>query len=572
MFILSSLISLIIPLAVIGAVVYAITSGRKRDDPKPASPGGPVSIRRLFQYLLLLAALVVAGSGVAGLLGRVISDAAARRGSELAAPLALTVVGVPVLWLLGRWIWQQLNTDPVERQSVGWGLYLTVTLVGSLITTVSLAFGIASEFIRGDGYDGTMLAPFIVAAGIWAAHWWAWRRIPPTVLTDGHLMAGAAIGLGSMAGGAGFIVNTAVDRAFASARGIDANRFFGEDLSMALVALGIGAAVWTWHWLLNGLASERTTLWHAYVILVGILGGLVAAVIGAGSTLFFTLQWLFGNPDASSAAAHFQDTAPALAAAVVGTGVWLYHRAVLGFNAARERTDIDRIYDYLVSGVALFTVAGALATLIIAVFDVFGTSDVVAGGESSIDIVLAAITLLIVGAPIWAVAWRRAQAAVASDGADEITSTPRRVYLFGVFGIGAAVAFGALIRLVFVLFEAILGERSGGPLVDDLSIPVALLATTGVLAAYHWSIYRAERTVEEPEQWRDVTLVWAGNGDAREIEKRSHVRLSVMQRVDLEGSTPATDDIIAAIDAASGESLLVVAGPEGVTVVPVKPR
>jgi hypothetical protein len=417
-----------------------------------------------------------------------------------------------------------------------------------------------------------LVAPFVVASGLWAAHWWAWRRVQPKVLTDGHVMAGATIGLGAMAGGGGFIVSSAVERGFEAARGIDVNRFFGDDLSMALVAVGIGVIVWTWHWILNGLAAERTTLWHAYVILVGVLGGLVAAVIGVATTLFFTLQWWFGNPDASSAAAHFQSIAPAFAAGVVGTAVWFYHRAVLGFDATRERTDIDRVYDYLVSGVALFTVAGALTTLIVALFDVFGTDDVIGGGSSGVDIVLAAITMLIVGGPIWAVAWRRAQAAVASDAAEEITSPPRRVYLFGVFGIGGVVAFGALIRLVFVLFEALLGERSGGPLVDDLSVPVALLATTGVLAAYHWTIYRAERTVAEPEHWRDVTLVWAGNGDARDIEKRAHVRLSVMKRVDLEGATPATDDIIAAIDAASGERLLVVAGPEGVTVVPVQPR
>jgi hypothetical protein len=567
------LLGVLVPLAVVGAIVYAIvkaSQGRSRHEPAAAPAGGAMSIRRLFQYALLAVALLVAASGVSGVLGRVISDAAARRGSELAGPLALTVVGVPTFGFLARWVWRQLRSDLDERKSVGWGLYLNAVLIGSLITAVSLAFAIAGEFIDGDGYDGTIVAPFVVAAAVWASHWWAFRFIPPTVLEDGHVLVGSAIGLGSMAAGAGVVISSAIDRIFDQARGIDVGRFLNDDLWMAIVAVGIGAVVWSWHWLLNGLEAERTTLWHAFVILVGVLGGLLATVIGGATALFLTLQWFFGDPNAS-AAAHFQDASPALAAAVIGLASWFYHRAVLGFNTTRVRTDIDRIYDYLVSGVALVTVAGALTTLIVALFEVFGASDVISDNGSDIDIVLAAITMLIVGAPLWAVAWRRAQAALSANREEEATSPARRVYLFGLFGVGGAVAFGALIRLVFVLFEAMLGERSGGALAGDLSIPVGLLITTGAIAAYHWSVYRAERTVAEPEVWRNVTLVWAGNGDAREIEKRAHVRLSVMKRLDVTGAMPGTDDIVAAIDDAEGERLLVVAGPEGVSVVPIQP-
>ncbi len=132
---------LLIQLAVIGGIVFAIVSavrGRGRADQR--TPGGAISIRRLFQYALLLAALLVAAFGVGGLLSRVISDAAARRGTELAGPLALTVVGVPVFWFLGRWIWQQLETDPVEQESAGWSFYINVALVGSFVTVVRTAF------------------------------------------------------------------------------------------------------------------------------------------------------------------------------------------------------------------------------------------------------------------------------------------------------------------------------------------------------------------------------------------------------------------------------------------------
>lgn len=558
---------LLIQLAIIGGIVYAIVSAvRGRSSREPVAATSAVSIRRLFQYALLLAALVVAASGISGLLSRAISDAAARRGSELAGPLALTVTGVPVFWLLGRWIWQQLQTDPVERDSLGWSLYINVVLLGSLITAVSLAFAIAGSFIDGDGYDGTLVAPFVVAVAAWSSHWLAWRRIPPTMLEDLHVLGGSAIGLGSMAGGAGFVISSAIDRIFESARGVDVARFFGDDLAMALVAVGIGAVVWASHWLYNGLHAERTTLWHAYVILIGVLGGLVAAVIGGAIALFLTLQWVFGDPDATSAAAHFQDASPAFAASVIGVAGWFYHRTVLGLR--QQRTDLDRVYDYLVSGVALATVAGALTTLIVAVFSVFGSEDVVAGGDSDVNIVITAVTLLIVGAPLWAIAWNRAQRAFAASPEEEGSSSPRRIYLFGVLGVGGAVAFGALIRLVFVLFEAVLGERSGGSVVDDIQIPIALLATMGAVAAYHWSIYKAERTIEEPVTWRDVTMVWAG-GDTREIEQRAHVRLRTIRRLDTAGA-PSADAIVAALEEAHGDRLVVVAGRDGVEVIPVE--
>ncbi len=138
-----------------------------------------------------------------------------------------------------------------------------------------------------------------------------------------------------------------------------------------------------------------------------------------------------------------------------------------------------------------------------------------------------------------------------------------------MFGIGGAVAFGALTRLLFVVFEAILGERSGGAVLEDVSVPVALLATTGAIAAYHWAVYRAERTVDRPSPRREVTLVWADNGNVREIEERAHVRVRVTRRLDMEAVAQPTDAIVAAIEATSGERLLIVAGATGIEAIPI---
>jgi predicted dehydrogenase len=59
----------------------------------------------------------------------------------------------------------------------------------------------------------------------------------------------------------------------------------GDTASVArgLVLVVVAAPVWWWHWLHQGVGATRDTLWHAYVLLVAIFGGLVTAVVRAGS-------------------------------------------------------------------------------------------------------------------------------------------------------------------------------------------------------------------------------------------------------------------------------------------------
>jgi hypothetical protein len=190
------------------------------------------------------------------------------------------------------------------------------------------------------------------------------------------------------------------------------------------------------------------------------------------------------------------------------------------------------------------------------------------GGGTGINTLLAAVTLLIIGIPMWAVTWRRVQRLAVVDE-DEVTSSTRRTYLFGIFGVGGAVAFGALISLLVAVFQSLLGEGDGGSLIRDIDVPVALLATIGGTAAYHWTVYRAERHLAAQTPWRDVLLVGDGVLDVDEIARRVHARVKVLHRLDLpEGAGPDTDAIVDAIVHAEGEHLLVLAGQEDVRVVP----
>ena len=106
-------------------------------------------------------------------------------------------------------------------------------------------------------------------------------------------------------------------------------------------------------------------------MLVGVLGGVLATLSGTAGVVFTTLEWFFGDPDFSSAVRHFSAISPGVAVAIVGSGIWVYHRAVLSFDGARRRTEVDRVYDHVLSGVALVTLAAGITILIVAVLTVF---------------------------------------------------------------------------------------------------------------------------------------------------------------------------------------------------------
>ncbi len=125
-----------------GAIIYGIVKliqGRGR----PATDA-PMTVKRLFLFGSLYAALHVAAWGVAGLIG-VLGEDSVDRGEQAAAPLAMAVVGVPVLFLLGRGVWRSL-ADPSER-SIAFSLYLNLTLVTALVAVMVSTIAIGDSVV-----------------------------------------------------------------------------------------------------------------------------------------------------------------------------------------------------------------------------------------------------------------------------------------------------------------------------------------------------------------------------------------------------------------------------------------
>jgi hypothetical protein len=553
----------LLPLVVLGGLIYLIVRSL-RSRRAGGTSGDAGSARRFFVYLALFLSFIVSAIGLSGLLGQVLATADVRADNDVAATLALVIVGVPVFVALARWAWRRLEADPLDRRSTGWSLYLNAALITSLVMSASTLSTLLVRLIDGTGYDGRILGMVVVWSAAWLLHWHAWRVVPPERAAALHLLAGSAIGLGMLAVGTAVALAQSAEAGFDRVGEVAIAGTRSDEIGSALVVAVVGLAVWAWHWLLNGVRGERTTPWLVYVLLYGVLGGLAATVIGAGRGLFLVLEWIAGDPEATTAVDQFRQLAPAIAPAIVGAAVWQYHRALVGPRAERARTDVDRTYDAIVAGAALATVAAAAVILVLSLFELAEPEDV-SFGESSNDVLLAAITFFIVGGPLWWRNWRRMQTCAAEDQA-EVTSAPRRIYLSSVIGVGALVAFGSLISLLVIVFETWLGERSGS-LAEPLSWPVALLLTAGSIAAYHLVVMRGERHLYESEPTRDVLLVWAGDGEVERLAAATHCDIRVLHRSDVDGH-PDVEKITDAIEHTAGAHLLVVAGQDDLIVVP----
>lgn len=487
--ILASLIQIGVMVGIV-VLIVKLVSGRGKASTETVG----VFIRRFFVYTIMLVMLAVVGIGVAGLIesalpttGEIVDSSAAA-----ARSIAFVFVGLPVYLGLALYTARRLKADPEERGSFGWAFYVTVALIGSLLATMSLATGLLSELVDREGLNQTLAINAIVWAAVWFGHWWVAQRFEPRGRGQIHLLAGSAAGLiwtfaGALATGAAMlsvIYETVLLESIVGG-GI-------EDLLRPAMTLVVGLPVWWWYWIRHTRDGERTPWWLAYALLIGVMGGAATAIVGAGIMLFSVLDWLIGDVS-GSAAAHFHQLPGVFAALMVGAGVWAYHAHILGERDERTRGDVDRVYDYLLSAAGLVVAASGLATLIaVALVGISGAGNTVTGSG---DTVATALTLLLIGVPLWWRYWSMIQRYRRSDAVNEVHSIPRRIYLLGLFGIAAVVAVVSLIIIVFIVVEDALDGTFGMETLDSAAIAIALLLTAGALAWYHLAVFREDREI-----------------------------------------------------------------------------
>jgi len=196
-------------------------------------------------------------------------------------------------------------------------------------------------------------------------------------------------------------------------------------------------------------------------------------------------------------------------------------------------------------------------------------------GGDAVNMLLAAVTLLAVGGPVWWLFWRRIQAASRDTSGEEITSPTRRVYLAILFGLGGVAAVVALIVGVYLLLDDVVQGTVGAETLRGMRFPVGVLVTTAAVAAYHGAIHRSDRE-HVPEAVaakgpRFVLLVGPADPEiARAVARRTQGHVQAWSLVDDGRATWSADEVMAALEGTPAEEVVVLCDEDGPRAIPVR--
>ena len=468
---------------VVGAVRYL--TGRR------GGPGDGHGVRRFFQYLILLGLLVVVAVGISELMGLAVSgrplgDAP----TAVARALTFTLVGAPLFVVVALWTRRLMRSDPGEVRSLGWAAYLTVAGLVAAVVAATAVYSLGYEALADGRLDAAALARLVVWGTLWALLRGFEERTLDHERRSLHWLIGTLIGWGTSLVGLTAVLSVSLEALLVP--GPDLVLGGGVDLAAAVAVVAAGVPLWFAYWI-RGLARRPgTVLWLGHVLVMGVGASLVTTLAGASVVLYRVLVWFLG--DAAGGLDRFVgDSVPAVAAATVGALSWWYHRAVLGQRVPGERTEVTRLYEYLLAAVALLAAATGVALLVVAFLRA-----VVPPGEqllaaSVVNAVLAAVTLLVVGGPLWLLFWRRIERSTAAQPVAEASSPTRRIYLVLLFGVAGVVAVIVLLVLAFMVINDALQGRLGAATIRSAAVPLGLIVAAGAVSGFHWLVFRADR-------------------------------------------------------------------------------
>ena len=569
MSILLSFLPLLIMIAVVVLVIRKV-SKRATSSSNTAQP-----VRLFFQYALAFGLFMIVTVGLAGLLSRAldVSNIVNADQSSLASNLAFVVVGGPLLAGITIWLRNSLRENPSEGHGLIPTFFATLAAIVSLLVFLSSAIAALHNVISGDEVLGSTLGRTIV----WGTALILVLKISNSVIPKNDFRIqyfvgsfitalAALIGLVQVLGGVLALL-------------LSQQTFF-DTQKLALVSpdnpIGIGlgtlvmsGALWVYYWIKNANTNKSDTLWLAYVLIAGVGGTLVIAITSLSISLYQVLVWFVGEPTSQNAGEHFASIPQSLATAFAGFLFWWYHKSLLPNES--ERTDVQRTYEYLVSAISLIASAIGISIVIVALIESL-TSQVQLAGAGAINTLLGAGTVIVVAGPVWWHFWSRIQSISRAESNAELSSPVRRIYLFLLFGVGGIVAIVSLITIVVQLFDGILSSNLGANTFSEMRFAIGILISTGIVAAYHWEIYRHEKSVEVSFATTATNVLLVGPNSPELIQKlkaTTGAKVSFLQRADASELVWPTEHVIELVAQSKEHDLLILLEATGVKVVPV---
>jgi hypothetical protein len=340
-------------------------------------------------------------------------------------------------------------------------------------------------------------------------------------------------------------------------------------IAVGLSTLVIAGGLWVYYWIKNANTLKSDSLWLGYVLIAGVGATLVTAIVSLSVSLYQVLVWNFGEPATQKIAEHFASIPQSVAVACAGLLFWWYHRTLLPTQSVR--TDIQRTYEYLMSAISLIASAIGISIVIVAIIEAL-TEQARLAGPGAINTLIGAATVIIIAGPVWWHFWSRIQKISKTEPESEHGSPVRRTYLFLLFGVGGIVSIISLITIVVQLFDGILSSNLGANTLSEMRFAIGILLSTGIVAGYHWEIYRHEKDVEVSfaAVVTNVLLVGPKNPElVNDLKAATNVKVSFLQIADPADLIWPVDHVIELVSQSKDRDLMILLEATGVKVVPL---
>ena len=542
---LFAILGWLISAAIIGGIGFGIykliqRGRRNSDDTLETEDTGVGTPRRFYFYSISFIATLVTAIGVMITLMSLLDtlfggDVLLDSPTELATGLAMTIVGIPLWALHWRWVQNAVASNDQERRSILRHLHLHV-ISGVALAFIGISGYLCIEFILGaaDEFDAFSWAALPVWVLVWCYHRLIAASDEPFETPETrairrlYLYLASAVAVSALASGAGWLLYIILREGYSAAFAVsvvtgEGSGLWRDSTAQAIAVSVTGGLSWASHWLRLSRDDRDSVLRWIYLYVASVGFGAIAAFTALGIIVATVIRWPFGVTDVSD---HFEDLPAALAALSASVAVWAYHRHRMNAEASEgDPTPIIRIYDCLLTAIGLVTLASAsitVFTLIITELSLIGS--VVIGDMPEGDLwdnVSVALTLLLIGAPVWWIYWTRLQSAATADPETERPALPRKLYVMGVLCIGVLALVGGASFTLFVFLRDLLDVALSLETLRELSVGLAILLTVALFVPYHWNIYREDRryepddAVEPPPIIRKrVTLLTAPGGES----------------------------------------------------------
>jgi hypothetical protein len=473
------------------------------------------TVRRLYFYGLSLISALVVVWGIIGLLRTIFSSGLIGGSSLLATGLSLVLVGVPIFFLHWRAAQKDALSDPVERASRIRAMFLYVAL-GSFLGPV--VFSVLALLDRGlvqlfgqpstSAWFGSQQSPIdnilaiLVNVLALVFFWWVlrgdWRAdTEENFLPEARrfyrylwLLAGLIILIGGVYNLLRYILYTPGQNSMQTI----------SVLAGGIAFLLVGTPLWAYHWWVVqeslGSSSERRSLLRLLVLYLISLAGVIGVLTTLGSVVHSLLRWLLGEQ--RTLVEFIQGNSAEIGATVPLAVMWGYYGNILTRELAAlpdqpRRAALRRLYFYILSLLGLAVTLAGLFNLVDFFIQLAFVRGALLGAFQ--DTLSSALSVLLVGLPLWLVTWRsmRAEAARRDDQGDHARrSVLRKSYLYLVlfFLVVGGMAFSG--QFLFALLDALLSQQIPPDLGETLTRLVLWLGVDLAFLLYHWRALRGD--------------------------------------------------------------------------------